>query len=146
MADTESNHVRITFWSDPFEVRDVLHKLQTQWSGWGTDEELTQKAEQVVAEVLNNVVEHAHREDPEGEIILTCVRGKSEPTLKFEIRDDGIPMPGLQLPSGKLAEFGPDTADLPEGGFGWFMIRELTQNLDYQRAGDWNVLRFTVAA
>ena len=34
--------------------------------------------------------------------------------------------------------------DLPEGGFGWGMIRDLTDDLSYRRDGARNELRFTV--
>ena len=32
--------------------------------------------------------------------------------------------------------------DLPEGGFGWFLIRELTHDLTYRRDGSRNHLSF----
>ena len=36
--------------------------------------------------------------------------------------------------------------DLPEGGFGWFLIRTLTLDLEYERDGGFNKLRFVVPA
>jgi serine/threonine-protein kinase RsbW len=34
--------------------------------------------------------------------------------------------------------------DLPEGGFGWFLIRELTKDLQYVRHEDQNRLTFSI--
>ena len=92
----------------------------------------------VLAEVLNNIVEHAYA-GTEGDIRLRLWR--RDGALSFEVLDCGAPMPGLRLPDGKLAELG-DFDDLPEGGFGWFLIRSMTNGLVYDRIGGENRLRF----
>ena len=53
-------------------------------------------------------------------------------------------MPGLTLPEGTLAEIGSEVEDLPEGGFGWFLIRTLTNDLSYLRLQEQNILSFVV--
>ena len=57
------------------------------------------------------------------------------------ISDTGLPMPEGQLPAGVLAPLG-DFADLPEGGFGWHLIRSLSKDLSYRREGGRNLLSF----
>lgn len=55
-------------------------------------------------------------------------------------------MPGGVLPLGAspaLVAAG-NMGDLPEGGFGWFLIRDLTQNLSYVRDGATNRLDFVL--
>lgn len=94
----------------------------------------------VVAEVLNNIVEHAYAgADGSGDIRLRMWR--HGPSVAVEVTDTGLPMPGLALPEGRLAEIGAGD-DLPEGGFGWFLIRSLTDWLIYDRVGAENRLRF----
>lgn len=95
-------------------------------------------AQIVLAEVLNNVVEHAYAQS-DGDIELTLVLGPQG--LCCNIYDSGLPMPGLALPEGQLAAYG-ETADLPEGGFGWFLIRSMTRDLTYARAAGRNHLSF----
>ena len=96
----------------------------------------------MLAETLNNVVEHAHAERTDGRIDIEstlCATG-----LAFCVRDDGAPMPDGQLPTGALAELSGGLDALPEGGFGWFMIRSLTQDLHYARSDGWNQLNFRI--
>lgn len=134
--------MRLAFRSDPFAVRDALSKSRETWVEWGLLPDICATAEQVLAEVLNNVVEHAHQEDPNGAVEITCETVSTG--LQVEVRDDGCAMPGLALPEGALAACSDDLMDLPEGGFGWFLIRTLTEDLSYDRRGDWNTVRFRI--
>lgn len=95
-------------------------------------------AEIVLAEALNNIVEHAYAQSS-GQIEVEVWRGDG--ALRFHIRDSGLPMPNATLPSGLLPPLGA-LEDLPEGGFGWFLIRSLAQDLAYRREGGQNRLSF----
>jgi serine/threonine-protein kinase RsbW len=98
-------------------------------------------AEVVLAEALNNIVEHAYAADS-GDIEITL-----EPApggLACRIVDRGRPMPDGQLPRGLLPP--PDPEDPPEGGFGWHLIRTLSQDLQYSRAEGRNHLSFRLVA
>lgn len=99
--------------------------------------ELRGNAEIVLAEVLNNIVEHAYAAGP-GRIELTLRQDGDG--LRCTIADEGCPMPGGAPPDGRLPAADPD--DLPEGGFGWHMIRTLTRDLAYRRDGGRNLLSF----
>lgn len=97
----------------------------------------------VLAEALNNVVEHAY---PSGEIgkIRLVVR-KRNSALMVEISDRGRPMPQGRAPIGHhpMTEFNQDDA-MPEGGYGWFLIREIVRDLVYDRRDDENLLLFRI--
>jgi len=99
-------------------------------------------AEIVLAEVMNNVVEHAYKMDPDGEIYLSLVQVDGR--LQCKSIDFGHPMPDLSLPIGKENDLNCDLQDLPEGGFGWFLIRNLTDNLTYFRENESNMLTFLI--
>ncbi len=94
----------------------------------------------VLAEVLNNVVEHAFARYP-GTIDLSLTA--HDTFLFVRVVDSGLPMPGGEPPGGKLSP-ATEIQDLPEGGFGWFLIRSLTQEMTYLREGDRNTLSFCV--
>jgi serine/threonine-protein kinase RsbW len=94
----------------------------------------------VLAEALNNIVEHAYA-DAAGEITLTLWQAGGE--VACRITDRGVSMPQETLPEGILAQA--DTpADLAEGGFGWFLIRSLSRDLRYARYGTLNELTFVL--
>ena len=65
--------------------------------------------------------------------------------MQFELLDQGLPMPGGQPPPGQAAGVDVAVDDLPEGGFGWFLIRKLSQDLRYSRDGDTNRLCFSLS-
>ena len=94
----------------------------------------------VLAEALNNVVEHAYADYP-GRIEIGITPG--EGFVFVQLVDAGLPMPEGELPGGKLGKT-TEIRDLPEGGFGWFLIRSLSQDLTYMRDGHLNVLSFCV--
>ena len=134
--------LQIDFSSEAMAVRGALQQARSAWHDWGVVPDDCATAEQVLAEVLNNVVEHAHNEDPNGKVRLSCAAEGSD--LVIEVRDNGRPMPDLKLPEGNLAEVSGALEDLPEGGFGWFLIHMLTQDLSYRRDDGWNHLQFRI--
>lgn len=96
-----------------------------------------------LGEVLNNVVEHACVDIADGEIDL---RGKvSDNELCIEVCDPGRPFAGGTLPEGREVNVALPVDLLPEGGFGWFLIRSLTSGIDYRREQDRNCLTLRFA-
>lgn len=98
----------------------------------------------VLAEVLNNVAEHAYAGRPTGqvEVLLDLRGGKAD----CRIRDQGAPLPPHLLHPPVAAEFpGSEDGELPEGGFGWQLIHALATGLSYERRGGSNLLTFSVA-
>lgn len=136
--------LHLLFPGDEHSVRDALKTSMHALRAMAIDPDLTGVAEIVLAEVLNNVVEHAYASHGRGVIELEVEKNGSG--LDFCIRDDGVPMPDGDLPHGKAHDLDVATEDLPEGGFGWLMIRELTRNLRYRRTGNRNELRFHMPA
>ncbi|MGR3802136.1 ATP-binding protein [Marinibacterium profundimaris] len=91
-----------------------------------------------LAEIINNIVEHAYRRHDGGEIRLSAhVEG---PALKFDITDDGDPLPGGVLPHGRSSELTCPRDSLPEGGFGWLLIRAMASDIRYDRRDGTNRL------
>lgn len=128
--------------STPLAVRQALGALFDRLISGPMSDDARDTAQIVLAEALNNIVEHAYAQGP-GEIEVTielCSVG-----LTCRIMDAGLPMPGGTLPDGKLAPLAPDD-DLPEGGFGWHLIRALSEDLNYRREEGRNLLTFRIAA
>lgn len=135
--------VHIVFPSQQMAVRRALEQLARDLEPMGLSPEDHGTIELVLAEALNNVVEHAYENDPGGTIDLRVAH--SDKGLKFSITDFGIPMPDGELPLGREPDPNVEIEALPEGGFGWFLIRDLTHELIYAREHDQNVLTFRLA-
>lgn len=127
------------FRSGPLAVRAALAHILAELDPLGLHSDDLGTIEIVLAEALNNVVEHAYPADgASGPIDIDC-RSASD-GLHVRIIDDGKAMPGGQIPEGVEATFGDNVSDLPEGGFGWFLIRQLAQDVEYRRDRDQNIL------
>jgi len=98
--------------------------------------------ELALAEVLNNIVEHAYGDQGKGRISLTLWH--QDLTLSCTVIDEGRAMPGLTLPAGGMPEIAARIEDLAEGGWGWAMILALTRDIHYERQGSRNRLSFNV--
>ncbi|WP_017999614.1 ATP-binding protein [Paracoccus sp. N5] len=143
------------FRADPETVRAALLFMRERFDGSAEDEVIA-KLELALAEVLNNICEHGTRTEamrlggrPHAPLIHLCV-ARHVGGIACAVTDDGRPLPlscldPRDLPFVDLAPG--DTASillLPEGGFGWYLIQELTASLSYFREGHRNFLAFIV--
>ena len=124
--------------SDPVSIREGLRGFVALDLMAPLTEESLGTVQIVLAEVLNNVVEHAYARFP-GMIEVWVTR--RDTYLFLRTIDEGLTMPGGVLPDGKLTA----SDDLPEGGFGWFLIRNLSHDLTYQRDGARNRLSLCIS-
>ena len=127
----------------PLHVRGALRDVRAQLAITGVADATLASIELVLAEVLNNIVEHAYAAQPDGMIALRVRR--SDQKVSCTIYDDGCPMPKGMLPFGAPADPDACRSTLAEGGFGWLLIRELTQQVYYQRISGRNRVNFTIS-
>ena len=124
-------------------VRLAIERAMSTLAPLGLEPEEASSIELVLAEALNNVVEHAYAPGDEGQIKLVLRHGRAG--LLIEIRDNGRPMPNGRAPLGDNPREYSRADELPEGGFGWFLIRELARDLVYDRENGENFLIFRMA-
>ncbi|MBY5933232.1 ATP-binding protein [Tateyamaria omphalii] len=125
-------------------VRHALAQLLDGLKPLALDVEEAGTVELVMAEALNNIVEHAYPEtDASGPIDITCAH--EDDGLHLTVTDSGRAMPDGQTPVGTAAEIDVDFCDMPEGGFGWFLIKDLAKDVTYQRQDNQNRLRLRLA-
>ncbi|MCR9124827.1 MAG: ATP-binding protein [Rhodobacteraceae bacterium] len=110
-------------------------------SGVLTDAEACIALEIAVSEALNNIVEHAYAGRPPGVISISLLH--TAPDLVVDILDGGAAFPGGVLPEGRPVDVSGAHETLPEGGFGWHLIRSLTAHLEYTRTDNRNHLRLS---
>lgn len=130
--------LRLLIHAEPLAVREGLRAVMAAPILSPLPAEVLDRAQIVLAEVLNNIAEHAYA-GAGGRIDLTVqlLPGR----LIFRIEDDGRPMPGGALPAGLPVDM---EGELPEGGFGWHLIRSMAVRLSYLRTGGANLLCFEI--
>jgi serine/threonine-protein kinase RsbW len=134
----------LRFQSGHLAVREALTEFLEALRPLKLDFEEAGTVELVLAEVLNNIVEHAYPPSvPDGPIAIQCAQQPDG--LLLEITDRGTAMPDGRLPLGKLSPLEVEMEDLPEGGFGWFMIQHLAKDVRYDRIGNENHLKLRLA-
>ena len=141
----------------PVTVRDTLIAIRGRFRGRISEDTLG-RLELVLAEVMNNVAKHARprpapgRDGPghdgqgragaeEAPLIHLCIV-QHDTGLACAITDDGVSVPDECLLPRSLPQG--EAGDLPEGGFGWYLIQDLTQALCYYRERKRNFLAFCV--
>ena len=135
--------VRLDFDGSLLGVREVLARVMRSIDILSLDPEEKGSVELVLAEALNNVVEHAYRGAAERPVHLELHHAADG--LHVLIRDSGRPMPEERLPLSDLSTPDGEGPDAPEGGFGWFIIRHIARDIAYRRRDAENVLTFRVA-
>ncbi len=142
----DSTHVRREVFELPASeqgVRAGLAEIRSFLEAESMDADFCGSAEIVLAEALNNIAEHAYAAAEVGKIRVTLT--KSNRALAVEIVDKGIALPGLCPPVGQLPPLGGNCHSLPEGGFGWYLIRALTDCVSYTRHEGVNHLCLRIA-
>lgn len=150
-AEPGSSHASDSFLhvlqSHPDDVRQALRSAVARFARVISADDAG-ALELTLAEVLNNVVEHAYAGTSDGPIVLEVMRGPG--ALCCRIMDRGHPLPD-GLIAGPAAAIAPRPEnqlpvpsydDFAEGGYGWPLIRSLTSDLSYLRHGQMNVLTF----
>ncbi|MCE8007211.1 ATP-binding protein [Aestuariivita sp.] len=120
-------------------VRDLLIELRSALSAARLESDLSSSVEIAVAEGLNNIVEHACAGVVDG-LIRVEMRVNAAHVF-VQMLDSGEALPDWILPEGRAADLSVARGALPEGGFGWNMIRNLADRLDYSRINGTNLLK-----
>ncbi|MDU9006835.1 ATP-binding protein [Sedimentitalea todarodis] len=121
------------------DTRGALAEIMMRLRIIGVPDEQAGGVEIAVTEAVNNIVEHAYRDVDRGSIMIRA--GVTGNVLRVLLVDEGAELPGAELPAGRPANIDTALDDLPEGGFGWFMIRTLTRDIRYRRWRGRNHLR-----
>lgn len=137
----KSTQIEKSFPADFRWVRRSIHEIEEELENIEVSSEDIGSISIVLAEALNNVVEHAFKGKSGGTVRIVVRQRRN--SLMFEIRDNGRPMPNGKAPTGDHpVPEGTSLDALPEGGYGWFLIRELVQDLVYDRDDGENILFF----
>lgn len=143
-AQPSLQKVRVQVDSGPMAARQAFDLLKRGLADLALDVEELGAIELVLAEVVNNIVEHAYANGLRRGPIHLCCRLRRD-GLHFEFTDLGLSIPGKSTPLGLPVNVDVDLLDLPEGGYGWFLIQDLAKDVAYRRRGQVNHLSLRMA-
>jgi len=123
-------------------VSETLTDLKLLLQDRGYCEEVCANALLVLGEVLNNIVEHALAEIPDAIISLNLMQTGQR--ILVETCDPGRPLPPDLMRVAQLPGMPETIDDMAEGGFGWFIIHSLVEDMVYEREDGQNRLSFSV--
>lgn len=159
------------FRADRGAVRATLLSLRRRFSEHVSPDTIG-RLELALAEVLNNISEHGGlsltdataRPQPLAKAPIGHTHPHPRPGvptvhlcviqqatgISCAVTDDGVPLPENCLLPFEAAEYTTYrsreqlSGELPEGGFGWFLIQDLTRAICYYREDQRNFLAFTI--
>lgn len=140
-GDVRQNGCLHRFSASPEQTRVVLAEVVQGLDSCGASPETRGNVEIVLAEAINNVVEHAYAGDGGLVELRVC---KRDAWLECEIVDWGVCMPGMVVPRSRMPRLDRGFEHVPEGGFGWSLIRSLAVDLAYGRHDGHNLLQFRI--
>ena len=130
----------LQFTTGPMQVRAALEELRACLAAWAMPGDLIEAAEIVMAEVFNNIEEHAYGAKNSGPIWVSFLALARK--LVVTVSDQGQAPPEDLIRGKCLADIVPEA--LPEGGFGWALIRDLVHDLRIFRRDGVTHLSFTL--
>ncbi len=122
----------------PQEARAAVQAVAAWLAAHGVHQDDIGSVQIALAEAVNNVVEHgacSSRDHIRVTARIRCRRG-----VIIEICDSGRGLPNGETPQGHFVPPAGSAADLPEGGYGWHLIKELTARVQYRRRENCNTL------
>lgn len=140
-ADAVPGHLSLQVGPSFSDVRRGLASLRPWFAALELEEAEAMACEQVLAEALNNVVEHGGLSGSQKISLKLSMAGGR---LMCRIGDPGRGYPDGILPEGKLPAIPAQVADMPEGGFGWMLIRQFAEDVSYRRMAGGNLLLLSI--
>ncbi|CUK11602.1 Serine-protein kinase RsbW [Ruegeria denitrificans] len=128
----------LSFAATESEASAGIAQLSQRLSAQGLPTHKAGDVKIALAEAINNVIEHAYADITPAKVKVRCRLHQN--WLEILISDTGNPLPGFRVPDGIPASLGSTIDELPEGGFGWFLIHELTSDIRYERSNGCNRL------
>lgn len=132
------NRLQLTFANRADEAPHISRKIEAFLETQRVDPSIINKILLCVDELITNIIAHAYNDHEEHAVSLEC--SVVEDRISLELRDDGIPFNPTAKETPKLYKSIEDTG---VGGLGIHLVMTLMDHVEYEREGDYNVLRAT---
>ena len=121
---------------DLWQIRNTITVIERFLKDHGLSEDWIGDLKLVLAEAMTNIVRHGGL-DPDSDIRVTLSLG--EGCLNCVLMDTG-----RSFDPTALGHTQPDPEQLREGGYGWFIIRNLSKRINYSHENGLNSLSFAL--
>lgn len=118
------------------DVRKAMQRVERFMLAQDVAPETWDDLNLVMSEAMTNIARHAYP-DQEGSIGFHLHLDQT--AVRCCLVDSGIAFDPSS--TGRAA---PEPSAFPEGGYGWFLVRSLTDTLSYNRKDGVNTLRFSI--
>ncbi|MBN1865442.1 MAG: SpoIIE family protein phosphatase [Victivallales bacterium] len=129
---------RLAILSTPSEVRQLADFCRSSISGLFPDEDVA-SIELALVEAANNIVEHAYNFDASQPLQLSIFHRGDHIELLFFDRGPAFDYGKIMRPDFEWDKFD----DIPEGGWGIFLIDSIMDSVERDRQGNINILKMT---
>ncbi len=120
-------------------LSEFTEKVLTRAREVALPEDKYNTLELCLEELVVNVCNYAYG-DNEGDITVSC-EVENENKFTVEIRDSGVAFNPLEL---EKPDINADIEDRPIGGLGVFLVKNMTDDVQYLREDNQNVFRFSL--
>jgi anti-sigma regulatory factor (Ser/Thr protein kinase) len=132
--NTDTTILRLKIINQLSEIDRVNEAFNVFCAELGLDDAVRREVNLMFDELLNNIISYAFQ-DEKDHFISIQVSYQTD-TLKITLSDDGVSYNLLQTPSPPTDQ---PLADRPIGGLGVFLVRQLMDEMDYQRHDGKNI-------
>lgn len=140
MQHMTSQHLTLHFANSAEEAPRIARRIEYFLHDKKISDSIINKILLCVDELITNIIAHAYTDKQEHAVLLDCkvIDGR----IELELRDDGV-------------QFDPTTQTRPDvklslenrdiGGLGIHLVMTLMDKVEYQREGDFNVLKASIS-
>jgi anti-sigma regulatory factor (Ser/Thr protein kinase) len=139
MESEPTNRVRFAIDAALRELAPASTRIRLFLSGHGVDKDAIFAIETAMEELATNAIKYAYCQTQIGQIIFEASATTNRAELLIE--DDGNPFNPTEVPD---PEVNRSLEDMPIGGLGIHLVRELTDGFDYRRSQNRNQVRVWV--
>lgn len=124
---SEERIVKLRFHADPNVLVTVRSQVREAASVVGCCSQVTSQLEIAVNEACNNIIQHAYKGDPSGEIVLEILNNGTD--IIFRLTDFAKPADPARIKPR-------DLSDIRPGGLGTHFMREIMDDCSFEQLAD----------
>ncbi len=136
MAPTQ----RLTLANDPADLVKLTLAAQAFLDEQGVPADVGDTTQLALEEIVTNVIKYAYDDDAPHRVEVSMAR--EDGVIVLCVEDDGRPFDPLQTPPPALDE---PVEERSIGGLGIHLVRQLVDQLSYERVGDRNRVEMRIA-
>jgi len=135
---TSAHHLTLHFANSADEAPRIARRIEHFLHDKQIADPTINKILLCVDELITNIIAHAYTDKEEHAVLIEC--RAFDDAIELELRDDGVPFdPTTQTrPNLKMS-----LEERNIGGLGIHLVMTLMDKVEYQREGDFNVLKVT---